>query len=475
MINNYPYTDLHELNLDMILKKIAELMHAFAEFKHINQIIYCGIWNITKNYKPWSVVNDGNFEYMSIQPVPPGIDISNRNYWIVLGYYSAGIAKLFESKENDRVNFIAPADMIYYLDNTDGDDDNDGSAAHPFKTIDGAFEKIAFNMSDIRIYIMHSGTYTCNAVTIGACNMHIHAQVPGVVINFTNEGSFYGVHLNLKGYDSNNKMVITTSNASKTVYMDGGDISGNYIDLQCIFRMNGGYASFQNSTMRNIFCHGAFFIIDDNCTFEDLFTDTAPAIRIKGGFMMTAANLKFNLSQNNNGDFMLIRGGFLDITSQPTNVSGFTYTGASDVNHCELITNEATMTLLKSLAATNTYGPHIVTNMQIFSRVVNTSTNVTSNTETTLGTWTVPAGYARLDICILNQAPVADYSAVVHVTTTDGKVPSTYQTLAGAAGMTGACHIYLEGSRPTSYDVTVAIKEASGNTIKCIIDQMTAV
>lgn len=86
--NRYPYTDLHELNLDFILRKIKEIGIRMDEFEVLNAITYKGLWDITEQYTAWSLVTDNNNVYISLKPVPAGIDINNTEYWALLLDYS---------------------------------------------------------------------------------------------------------------------------------------------------------------------------------------------------------------------------------------------------------------------------------------------------------------------------------------------------------------------------------------------------
>lgn len=91
-IDKYPYTDFHELNLDWILKTIRELGIKMDEFEAVNKITFSGAWDITQQYPAWTVVSDNNIGYISIQPVPAGIVLTNTDYWRVIVDYSAQIA-----------------------------------------------------------------------------------------------------------------------------------------------------------------------------------------------------------------------------------------------------------------------------------------------------------------------------------------------------------------------------------------------
>lgn len=83
-LNQFPYSDFHEMNLDWILKAMRGLSDDMKSFVASNKVTYEGIWNITKQYENNSIVLDQTRGYMmiSVQPVPSGIDILNSDYWI---------------------------------------------------------------------------------------------------------------------------------------------------------------------------------------------------------------------------------------------------------------------------------------------------------------------------------------------------------------------------------------------------------
>lgn len=105
--NKYPYTDFHEQNLDWIIAKMRQLEIEFNEFEVVNKITFSGAWDITKQYPAWTIVSDNNIGYVSIQPVPAGVVLSDGNYWRAVIDYSAQIASL-QSRvvncENDIIN-----------------------------------------------------------------------------------------------------------------------------------------------------------------------------------------------------------------------------------------------------------------------------------------------------------------------------------------------------------------------------------
>lgn len=118
-INQFPYSDFHEMNLDWIIDKIKELDSQMDEFEAANKIKYGGIWSISKQYEAWTVVSDSDSTYISKVPVPSGIDISNENYWIPMGIYA--VDQTFNTESG---NPIANAPVATRFDSIEGSIDS---------------------------------------------------------------------------------------------------------------------------------------------------------------------------------------------------------------------------------------------------------------------------------------------------------------------------------------------------------------
>lgn len=114
MFNKYPYTDVHELNLDWIIAKICELKNDFDTFKAVKTISFRGMWDIRKNYPAWSIVDVDHNGYISLKPVPAGVDINNTEYWLLIANYSALFAEFqirlanVESKVAELSTYVTP-------------------------------------------------------------------------------------------------------------------------------------------------------------------------------------------------------------------------------------------------------------------------------------------------------------------------------------------------------------------------------
>lgn len=93
-LNQFPYSDFHEMNLDWIIKEVKRLKNEMAGFEAANEVNYAGLWNITKQYPAWSIVLDAasSTMYIATQPVPSGINISNTDYWILVSAFKVDTA-----------------------------------------------------------------------------------------------------------------------------------------------------------------------------------------------------------------------------------------------------------------------------------------------------------------------------------------------------------------------------------------------
>lgn len=87
-INQFPYMDCHELNLDWIIKTIKILDEKVTTYTILNTISYQGEWSITKQYTKWSVVFYNGLAYLSLQPVPLNVPITNTDYWMVIAPFA---------------------------------------------------------------------------------------------------------------------------------------------------------------------------------------------------------------------------------------------------------------------------------------------------------------------------------------------------------------------------------------------------
>ena len=84
-LNEYPYTDFHELNLSWVIKELRTFATTLEQFVSINALKYADPiqWNITSQYEKNTIVIDPvtGVAYISVAPVPAGVIITNTDYW----------------------------------------------------------------------------------------------------------------------------------------------------------------------------------------------------------------------------------------------------------------------------------------------------------------------------------------------------------------------------------------------------------
>lgn len=117
-LNQFPYSDWHELNLDWIIKEMKNLAFKMQDFEAANTVSYEGIWSITNQYQKWSVVLDQQTGYLMISKriVPSGIAITNTDYWILVSPFRIDI-----NFDRDSYNAIANRTVTRKFESTDAD------------------------------------------------------------------------------------------------------------------------------------------------------------------------------------------------------------------------------------------------------------------------------------------------------------------------------------------------------------------
>ena len=98
--HGWPYSNFHDLNLDWVISVISELETKITQFVALNTVKYANPlqWDITKQYETNTVVinpQDGT-AYLSVQPVPSGVQITNTDYWtpiFTLQYFTTALKK----------------------------------------------------------------------------------------------------------------------------------------------------------------------------------------------------------------------------------------------------------------------------------------------------------------------------------------------------------------------------------------------
>ena len=130
MIFAWPFTNLHELNLDWVVQQIARQETELKNFVALNTIKYANPiqWDITAQYAQNTLVIDpqDGTAYLSTQPVPQGVQIKNTNYWTPVFTLQNFIDPIKEAicrsipqqEDGQAATQTIPANSLFFVGNT---------------------------------------------------------------------------------------------------------------------------------------------------------------------------------------------------------------------------------------------------------------------------------------------------------------------------------------------------------------------
>ena len=120
IVDNWPYTDLHNINLDWILEQIKTLGYKMdtleGYFPRISDWNH-GEWDIDHAYDPNEIVTNGNDIYMAKTNVPAGVNINNTDFWLLVGTDSYITDKVDKSGDTMTGELILPRVKVDYNPN----------------------------------------------------------------------------------------------------------------------------------------------------------------------------------------------------------------------------------------------------------------------------------------------------------------------------------------------------------------------
>lgn len=97
LFDHFPYTNVHELNLDWMLRIMKALEAAWEQFTAGNSLTFADPLqhDMSKTYAKNTIVIDGSGNsYVSLQAVPVGVALGNQDYWLMVFDYEAFIEKV---------------------------------------------------------------------------------------------------------------------------------------------------------------------------------------------------------------------------------------------------------------------------------------------------------------------------------------------------------------------------------------------
>ena len=121
-----PFTNLHELNLDWIIQAIKSQEDRLTQFVSLNSIKYANPfqWNIASQYAINTLVIDpqDGTAYLSVQPVPSGVQITNTDYWTPVftlqnftDALKAAITNFPQQEDGQAATQEIPANSVFFV------------------------------------------------------------------------------------------------------------------------------------------------------------------------------------------------------------------------------------------------------------------------------------------------------------------------------------------------------------------------
>lgn len=125
-IHKAPYTNFHDINLDWIIEALNEFNRKLANFVSLNTIKYADPikWDITSQYAQNTLVLDpqDGTAYLSVQPVPQGVQITNTDYWTpvftlqnFIDPLKAAITAAPQQENGQAVTEQLPANSVFFV------------------------------------------------------------------------------------------------------------------------------------------------------------------------------------------------------------------------------------------------------------------------------------------------------------------------------------------------------------------------
>ena len=119
IINNWPYSDIHNLNLDWIINQVKQLGikvdNVSGYLPHVSTW-NDGQWDIDHAYQMNEIVFNGNEIYIAIKYVPEQVSINDSSYWALVGTDSYITQKV--DKTGDVMTGALQVPKLYIIDDT---------------------------------------------------------------------------------------------------------------------------------------------------------------------------------------------------------------------------------------------------------------------------------------------------------------------------------------------------------------------
>lgn len=336
-----PYTNFHNLNQDWIIHRMMEFEEYMQNIVQISVIKYADPiqWRITGQYEQATVVIDAEtgVAYISVQPVPAGIAITNTSYWTPVFDLRQILGNINERINDEETARIATDTTLQ--DNIDALEQQilDAGTKHYYQegelrewvnvSNQAEFEAFlkGFNQgyTSKSCYINSPGTYkfiggeTSGVYpVINGIQAHIYVTANDVTIDL-NCATVYTSHLVIQGNNVRPKIIDTnTYDTSRSFYPEGGTTFFTNCDFYTSITVWSGA------------------ICIENCTWYDYKPGRGMCLDLLGGAICRSRNnMTFNIRTFHNADDGLIGCGDASVFThmgrmtiyRPTERSGYLF------------------------------------------------------------------------------------------------------------------------------------------------------
>lgn len=241
-INNWPFTDLHNQNLDWVIQTVKDLQEEVREFTEDLPHVSAwnnGTWDITHAYDANEIVFDDNKMYLSVKPVPANTQISNTTYWTEIADMGFDPSAIYADIAALNAALQAALGDVYYVTPEDFGAVRDGST-----DCSAAFQAALNTGKVVKLLLGPNGYVIKNPVLITAVTAKLVGpdatwnQTPGQFsgITLTDNGYFivnaeYAMFQNIYFYSYNR-----SQGSKSAVTINGPDrLNGDAFFYNCVF------------------------------------------------------------------------------------------------------------------------------------------------------------------------------------------------------------------------------------------------
>lgn len=268
----------------------------------------------------------------------------------------------------------------YFVDNTDGDDTNDGSQATPFKTLEPIINMINKGKLKVDIALKRGQTHILPSKTFNSCVIHLEAYGTGtdkaiVTTNTLPSANsslpFYNCHGNFKN--------INFTNIGYDMYFDGGSFVAQDCIFDCKVTSWGCGCRFNNCTIKTLKARMCNIWVENNSiigcidskasvlqlnqpifnpSFSINHEDTSSCYAIEGGVLSIWGVTQILTDDNPALNRLFWFTGLCFLLSSAPNVSvqGLNFSSSSHINCCKVVATTARLSTLYDSANGIEYG-----------------------------------------------------------------------------------------------------------------------